>query len=225
MNKYTKISDNMVAEFGIKAAYIYAKLHYRMNLSHKHHKYHDGHGYHITYKVNDLARDCHMGRNSVINALKKLEKSGYISKIRTMFGNKIYLPKFKSNHRHSLKVHHESLKTKRPREQRLQNKDAQSKSVISCSSVKRQKSEKQKKYPKITEIINQYGKPLFRYAVGIYHNAIDSGVKVHSPYHFVIGILRRWVNKGIKTVNDAMISEHDSRAVYKNGPDIPIFTL
>ena len=225
MNKYTKVSDSMVAKVGLKAAWIYAKLHYRMNLSHKHHKYHDGHGYHITYKVNDLARDCHIGRNSVINSLKKLEKAGYISKIRTMFGNKIYLPKFKSNHRHSLKIHHESLETKRPREQRNKNKDIQSKSV--CSPVKAKSPEK---YPKLTEIVKTYGQSLVSYAVGIYHKSdkVHRALCQHinNPYHFIVGILRRWHHKGIKTVNDAMISEHDRHAKPKHDkPDIPIFKI
>lgn len=219
MFNYTKISDEMVAEYGLKTAWVYSKLRYRMNLSHKSRKFFKD-GYFIIYKIKDLMHDCYLGRNVIINALNKLENNGLIKRVHTMYASKIYLPKFNNHKTTSQNKMADSLESK-PRKERKDNNKNINNNVCrsSVSSVKK------RAWPKINEINKRYGSDLVKYAMRVYHIQKDI-IKINSPYHFVVGVLRRWHRKNIKTVAKAMRSEHDSHApLDDNGPEIPIFRI
>lgn len=214
---YTKVNDDIVAKYGIKVAYIYAKLCYRMNLS-KHNKHYFDGAYFIVYKINDLAKDCHLGRNSVINALKTLAKTKMIKKVHCRFVDKLYLPEFSFKKPEFKNQTGRSLKSKLSKEQRNKNQDYKTKSV-NCSSVKA------KPIPNQHIVIAHYGIKLFNYAKHVYlRSKYQLSYSINNSYHFIVGILRRWERKGIKAVNDAMKSENDPNAVIRR-PHIPIFEL
>ena len=226
-SNYTKVSDEMLEDkrFNLADCVIYAKLTYRMKLSVKNDKFFDN-GYYVIYKINDLAHDCGVSRNVVINSLKKLCKLGYIVKDRKLFGLRLYLPKFKMTRpksRSKSSVSHDPKLTSENKDRKINNNNN---NYVTCSNRSTVKKAN-RKYPSVEKMINRFGKRLFDYAVEQYHKA-RMFYKVNNTEHFIYGILRRWQRKGIKNVNKAMISEHDSRARWytdDHGPEIPIFKI